>query len=164
MGGPSVVLVAAPASAGLSKIKHVIVIMQENRSFDHYFGMYPGADGIPVDGSGNPTVCVNDPKTGQCVYPWHDPTDITNGGPHGARSANNDINHGLMNGYLSEYEAALQNCKSKPNAPDCGVPKPEPAGKHRPGTGPHRRTNRTSGRRLRKRRRRFSWRLLGPSA
>jgi phospholipase C len=126
VGGPSVVLVAAPASAGLSKIKHVIVIMQENRSFDHYFGMYPGADGIPVDGGGNPTVCVNDPKTGQCVYPWHDPADISNAGPHGARSANSDINNGAMDGFIQEYEKALQNCESKPNAPDCGVPKPVP--------------------------------------
>src|SRR4029077_17351841 len=28
---------------GIHKIKHVIVIMQENRSFDSYFGTYPGA-------------------------------------------------------------------------------------------------------------------------
>jgi len=32
-------------------IKHVIVIMQENRSFDTYFGTFPGADGLPRDGS-----------------------------------------------------------------------------------------------------------------
>ena len=31
----------------IHKIKHVVVIMQENRSFDTYFGTYPGADGIP---------------------------------------------------------------------------------------------------------------------
>src|SRR5262249_17763159 len=30
------------------KVKHVIIIMQENRSFDEYFGTYPGADGIPM--------------------------------------------------------------------------------------------------------------------
>jgi hypothetical protein len=30
------------------KIQHVVVIMQENRSFDHYFGTYPGAEGIPM--------------------------------------------------------------------------------------------------------------------
>jgi phospholipase C len=35
------------AAAGIHKIKHVVVIMQENRSFDSYFGTYPGADGIP---------------------------------------------------------------------------------------------------------------------
>ncbi len=122
---PAPVLVASPA-ADLSKIKHVIVIMQENRSFDHYFGMYPGADGIPVDGSGNPTTCVDDPTTGQCVYPWHDSSDVSNGGPHGARSANNDIDNGKMDGFLSEYETALLNCEHKPGNLDCGVPKPQP--------------------------------------
>jgi phospholipase C len=28
-------------------INHIVVIMQENRSFDNYFGTYPGASGIP---------------------------------------------------------------------------------------------------------------------
>ena len=32
---------------GIHKIRHVVIIMQENRSFDSYFGTYPGADGIP---------------------------------------------------------------------------------------------------------------------
>ena len=36
--------------------------MQENRSFDSYFGTYPGADGIPMK-HGVPTVCNPDPKT-----------------------------------------------------------------------------------------------------
>ncbi len=34
--------------AGIHKIEHVIVIMQENRSFDTYFGTFPGVDGIPM--------------------------------------------------------------------------------------------------------------------
>ena len=29
-----------------SKIKYVFVLFQENRSFDFYFGSYPGADGL----------------------------------------------------------------------------------------------------------------------
>src|SRR5438270_12429413 len=37
---------------GIHKIAHVVVIMQENRSFVSYFGTYPGADGIPKN------VCV----------------------------------------------------------------------------------------------------------
>ena len=56
---------AAPsprADAVIHKIKHVVVIMQENRSFDSYFGTYPGADGIPMQ-NGVPTVCVPDPPT-----------------------------------------------------------------------------------------------------
>src|SRR6266487_2040485 len=36
------------ASNSIHKIKHVVVIMQENRSFDSYFGTYPGANGIPM--------------------------------------------------------------------------------------------------------------------
>ena len=36
--------------SGIHKIKHVIIVMQENRSFDSYFGTFPGADGIPTDG------------------------------------------------------------------------------------------------------------------
>ena len=39
---------AARAPVGIHKIKHVVVIMQENRSFDSYFGTFPGADGIPI--------------------------------------------------------------------------------------------------------------------
>src|SRR5205085_10849393 len=52
----------AVSVADIHRIKHVVVIMQENRSFDQYFGTYPGADGIPGR-AGNPgTVpCVPDP-------------------------------------------------------------------------------------------------------
>ncbi len=28
------------------KVKYVFVLFQENRSFDHYFGTYPGANGL----------------------------------------------------------------------------------------------------------------------
>ena len=51
---PTVKIKIAPLT-GIHKIKHVVIIMQENRSFDSYFGTYPGADGIP------PGVCVPDP-------------------------------------------------------------------------------------------------------
>ena len=55
------VLLAAAASearavGGIHKIRHVVIIMQENRSFDNYFGTFPGADGIPRR-HGRPTVC-----------------------------------------------------------------------------------------------------------
>ena len=30
-------------------IKHFVYIIQENITFDHYFGTFPGADGIPKD-------------------------------------------------------------------------------------------------------------------
>jgi phospholipase C len=37
----------APATKTKTPIKHFITLMQENHSFDNYFGTYPGADGIP---------------------------------------------------------------------------------------------------------------------
>src|SRR5581483_7585155 len=38
---------AAPATCGsLSDIEHVVILVQENRSFDHYFGTYPGVSGF----------------------------------------------------------------------------------------------------------------------
>ena len=33
---------------GKNPIKHVIFMVKENRTFDHYFGLYPGADGATV--------------------------------------------------------------------------------------------------------------------
>src|SRR6476661_4666014 len=66
----------SPAATGLDKLQHLIFIVQENRSFDQYFGTYPGADGIPTDSNGIPTVCNPDPYDGQCVKPYHDPNDL----------------------------------------------------------------------------------------
>ena len=94
---------------GISKIKHIIVIMQENRSFDSYFGTYPGADGIPMQ-NGVPAVCVSDPKTGQCVKPFHDPNDLNGGGPHNVSNATADINGGKMNGFIGQAEKGRRGC------------------------------------------------------
>ena len=91
---------------GIQTIKHVVVIMQENRSFDSYFGTYPGADGLPVDANGNFATCVPDPAAGTCVYPYHDFRDANIGGPHSFSSSITDINNGQMNGFISATEAA----------------------------------------------------------
>jgi phospholipase C len=37
---------AATANAQLSDVKHVVILMQENRSFDHYFGTLSGVRGF----------------------------------------------------------------------------------------------------------------------
>src|ERR1700730_13000385 len=92
-----------PAPAGIHKIQHVVIIMQENRSFDSYFGTFPGAAGIPMSG-GHPSVCVPDPRSAQCVAPFHDARDINAGGPHGETSAIADIAGGLMNGFIARAE------------------------------------------------------------
>ena len=40
------VLLFVCCNAGKTSVKHVIVVMLENRSFDHMFGYYPGVDGV----------------------------------------------------------------------------------------------------------------------
>ena len=86
---------------GIHKIRHVVIIMQENRSFDSYFGTYPGADGIPMQ-NGVATVCNPDPQTQVCVEPYHDTSDRNAGGPHDTVNAVRDINHGKMDGFQRE--------------------------------------------------------------
>jgi phospholipase C len=101
---------------GLSKIEHVVVIMQENRSFDNYFGTYPGANGIPMV-NGVPIACVPSSAPGVCVSPFHSAKDREFGGPHGSGPSVADINGGLMNGFLIQAERGL-NCLG-PNDPYC---------------------------------------------
>jgi phospholipase C len=99
----------APKLQGAHKIEHVVVIMQENRSFDEYFGTYPRADGIPAG------VCL--PRlSGTCVQPYHDPADRNGGGPHQNAQAVADINGGLMDGFVQQSERA---CLRTPRALAC---------------------------------------------
>ena len=114
--------------ADVHKIKHVVVIMQENRSFDQYFGSYPGADGIPgVAGNPGTVPCVPDPAhSGQCVMPFHNTTDQNYGGPHGQSSAIADMNCAdfasrtgcQMDGFVGQAESG-SNCGSDPTNPQC---------------------------------------------
>ncbi len=115
--GPANQTTKSSSTGDIHKIQHVVVIMQENRSFDSYFGTYPGADGIPMQ-NGVPTVCVNDPRTGQCVKPFHDSNDKNGGGPHGAPSAVADINGGKMDGFIAEAEKGKKGC-ADPTNPSC---------------------------------------------
>ncbi len=91
---------ATASVPGINVIKHVIVITQENRSFDHYFGTFPGANGIPIG------TCVPDPALGTCVKPFHSNTDVTSDAPHGAANATADINGGKMDGFIAQAEQA----------------------------------------------------------
>jgi phospholipase C len=112
-------LSAAPVLHGIHKIQHVIVIMQENRSFDSYFGTYPGADGIPMK-HGRPTVCIPDPQTATCVRPFHDPSLVNEGGPHGYPDSVRDIDGGRMDGFIASALAARHSyCLRSPFSPSC---------------------------------------------
>ena len=125
-------LTSITASAGdIHKIKHVIIIMQENRAFDEYFGTFPGADGIPMQ-NGVHSICVPDPATKTCINPYHDPNDRNEGGPHGADNAVADIDGGKMDGFIQQQEAGRRaSCNNSVN-PECtgGSGEPDVMGYH----------------------------------
>lgn len=100
----SIAAVPRQIPAGIHKIRHVVMIVQENRSFDSYFGTYPGADGIPAE-NGHFTACVPDPVRGGCDRPSHDPSLVNGGGPHGKGAAAADLNGGLMDGFVRMSES-----------------------------------------------------------
>jgi len=96
---------AGAADVGIQKIKHVIMIMQENRSFDEYFGTFPGADGIPMK-NGHPTVCNPDPKLHKCIKPYVDHHNNSSSPPHSTASSAINVDGGKMDGFVRAHRAA----------------------------------------------------------
>jgi phospholipase C len=113
-------LAAPPSCGSLSDIQHVIILVQENRSFDHLFGSYRGVTGfadpnaLPLtDGSGlNVFAQPGYPGgyDGDHLYPFH--IDSYNNG-----ECTNDIDHswgpqhtywdnGKMDGFVTGHIAA----------------------------------------------------------
>ncbi len=113
-GGPNGTYIVP---VGIHKIKHVVIVMQENRSFDSYFGTYPGADGIPMQ-KGVPVVCVPDPESGRCVKPFPDHADVNGGGPHSAGNSLADIDGAAMDGFIAQAELGKRGCLI-PTDPAC---------------------------------------------
>ena len=125
---------AAAGPQGIHKIRHVVIIMQENRSFDSYFGTYPGADGIPGL-AGNPGVlpCAPDPLHHGCDRPYHDVHDRNSGGPHGHGTALSDMAGGRMDGFVAQAELGRTDyCRKHFDDPRCSLTpkKPDVMGYH----------------------------------
>ncbi len=81
-------------------IEHFIFLMQENHSFDNYFGTYPGANGIPPD------TCVPvdpfDSANQDCVKPFHfGDNDVQPDDPdHSTETFLLQYNNGKMDGFV----------------------------------------------------------------
>jgi phospholipase C len=106
---------ARATPGAIHKIRHVVIIMQENRSFDTYFGTYPGADGIP------PNVCLPQAGGGACIAPFHDTADVNSGAPHREADAKRDINGGAMDGFVRERGTGTMGCSGNSVSPDCSA-------------------------------------------
>ncbi len=102
------------------KVKHVFVIVQENHTFDNYFGLYPGI-GQSVDNLASAAAqaddCVPDPEAGACQRPFlisanskspsyvPDAPDIS-GGNNSRYGQQFAIDNGKMDGFLTENEGS----------------------------------------------------------
>ncbi len=99
-------LLAAPRAvpaAGLQTIQHVIFIVQENRSFDHYFGTFPGADGFP-----SPLPCLPSIRhPSECFTPYPNHEASNEGGPYLDEYQEADIDGGKMDGFVVQREKQL---------------------------------------------------------
>ena len=87
-------------------IEHFIVVMQQNHTFDNYFGTYPGANGIP-DGVCVPT-SLADEKNRLCVAPFeianHPISDLS----HSETTFQGQYQSGKMNGFVDALKKLNQ--------------------------------------------------------
>jgi len=84
--------------APATPIRHLIVVMQENHTFDNYFGTFPGADGIP------PGTCMpvdpHDPLNTECVQPFAIRDLPIQDLDHSRRTFELQYNDGAMDGFV----------------------------------------------------------------
>jgi phospholipase C len=107
-GGISQMLPAPPVCSKVTDIDHVVIIIQENRSFDHYFGSYRGVRGFSDQSAAfqqpDPANTANAP-TG-ILLPFHLDTSSTNAActhdiTHDWVPQHQSWNKGAMNGFVS---------------------------------------------------------------
>ncbi len=112
---------------GFDNIDHLIFVVQENRSFDHYFGTFPGANGIPRRPDGSFAPCLPDPSSATCRRPYHDTNTFDQGGPHSQEASVTDVNGGAMNGTVEAFRHAPGPCRSETST-ECRLATPGPNG------------------------------------
>ncbi|MGP6159514.1 MAG: phospholipase C [Vulcanimicrobiaceae bacterium] len=90
------------------KIKHVFVIVQENHSFDNYFGTYPGSAGQSVENLGTSLAASDDqqfdPATGTTVGPFTVTDPHISGGDQSSLGTTVKIDGGKMDNWLRDEE------------------------------------------------------------
>lgn len=96
------ITVTSPAN-GLSKLRHIIFFVQENRSFDSYFGMlgpYKAAHKLvnDVDGLNLNTTLPN--TNGQPVHPFHYQTECTENLSPAWDESHTDVDGGKMDDFM----------------------------------------------------------------
>ncbi|MFJ7153714.1 phosphocholine-specific phospholipase C [Streptomyces sp. NPDC101118] len=106
---------AAQAATGTIKdVRHVVVLMQENRSFDHYFGRLKGVRGFGDRAAVNLPGgwgMFNQPNWGGRQYPWKLSATPDTGGADGETLAqcNGDLPHSWTSQHAAWNKGRLDN-------------------------------------------------------
>ena len=95
--------ITVSSAAGLSHLKHIVFFVQENRSFDDYFGMlgaYRASLGLPnnIDGLNLNATLPN--TQGQPVHPYHYQTVCTENLSPSWNESHSDVDGGKMDNFL----------------------------------------------------------------
>src|SRR5436190_11831379 len=99
------------AANGLSKLKHIIFFVQENRSFNNYFGMlgpYKASLGLANDVDGiNPNATLTNSQ-GQPVHPFHFQTVCFENLSPSWNESHTDVDGGKMDGLMWTAAKSVQ--------------------------------------------------------
>ncbi len=100
-------LAASPPTGSLKDIEHVIIFMQENRSFDHYFGTLSGVRGFG-DRRGHHTF-FQQTLEGKTIHPFHLPKACLPDISHDWGPQHQSWDGGKMDGFVRSREPASVN-------------------------------------------------------
>ena len=109
---PPSVVSSAKKVPPVSDIKHVVVLMQENRSFDHYFGAMPGVRGFADPAVSRQVFFQKDPSNPKgYLLPFHTDTTTTNAEQipstsHSWGPLHDSWDGGKMDGFVTAHIAA----------------------------------------------------------
>ncbi len=95
--------ITVTANAGLTKLKHVIFMVQENRTFDNYFGRlgaYRVSKGLPNSIDGIPLNATLYDTIGKPVHPFHFQTVCHENLSPFWNESHLDVNGGKMDGFM----------------------------------------------------------------
>jgi phospholipase C len=94
---------ASPRAGSLAGIEHVVILMQENRSFDHYFGTLSGVRGFGDTRARN--VFLQRDAAGKTIHPFRIPKGCLPDLTHDWAPQHRSWNGGRMDGFLRSHEA-----------------------------------------------------------
>ena len=92
----------------LPQIRHIVIVMQENHSFDNYLGVLGRGDGFRLDGDGQP-LDSNPTKAGQPVRAHHfpDTTQVPHIPTQSWEASHEQFGQGRNDGFVRSIEDAV---------------------------------------------------------